>query len=87
MSFEVIQCEEDKDTSPKSPKNYKLRRCLEMFINLKDKKILLVAHGVFVFSLGIVLLVGHYAIKATTSSTVHTAPSIPTAVNSVMVSH
>ena len=58
-----------------------------MFVNLKDKNILVAAQGVFVFSFGIVLLVGHYAIKATTTSTVHTEPSIPTVVSSVLVSH
>jgi hypothetical protein len=86
MTFEVIQSEEGNETNPKLPKNKRLRRCLEICINLKDKKILVVAHGVFVFSLGIVLLVGQYAIKETTSSTVHTAPPMPTVVNSVMVS-
>jgi hypothetical protein len=48
--------------------------------------ILVAAHGTFVFSLGIVLIVGRYTIKATTTSTVHTEPSIPTVGNSVMVS-
>jgi hypothetical protein len=86
MSFEVIQCENEKESSPKSPKNSKLHRCLEMCINLKDRKILVAAHGMFVFSLGIVLIVGRYTIKATTTSTVHTEPSIPTVGNSVMVS-
>jgi hypothetical protein len=87
MSFEVIQCEDKKESCPKLPKrSRKLHRCLEMCINLKDRKILVAAHGVFVFSLGVVLIVGHYAINATTTSTAHTESSIPTAVNSVLVS-
>lgn len=87
MSFEIIQCEDEKDSSIDVPeRNKKLNRCIEICVNFKDRKILVAAQGIFVFSLGVVLLVGHYAMKATTTSTVHTEPSIPTVVNSVLVS-
>ena len=87
MTFEIVQCEDENNSSCEAPeRSEKLHRCLEMCVNLKDRKIVVAAQGVFVVSLGLVLLVGHYAIKATTTSTVHTEPSIPTAVNAVLVS-
>ena len=87
MSLEVTQCEVEKESCRALPKvNKKLHRCVEMCTNLKDRKILVSAHGLFVTSLGVVLLVGHFAIEATTTSTVHTRTSIPTAVTSVLVS-
>ena len=86
MSFEVIQCENEMESSRVLPKEKKLHRYVEMCIRLRDGKILVAAHGVFVFCLGVVLLVGHYAIKVTTTSTVHTEPSIPNVANSVVVS-
>ncbi|XP_028402505.1 uncharacterized protein LOC114525381 [Dendronephthya gigantea] len=85
MSLEVTRCEDAKESCQALPKvNRKLQRCVEMCISLKDRKILVSAHGLFVISLGVVLLVGHFVIEATTTSTVHTRSSIPTAVTSVL---
>lgn len=86
MSFDVIQRDGEKESSPKlSKRREKFRVCLQMCLKVKDRNVLVAAHGLFMVSLGVVLLVGRYAIKQTTTSTFHTKPAIPTVIDSALV--
>lgn len=86
MSFEMIMKEKEDAKAESMKLKYSLSCCIYKFLNFKESKILKPLCGIFIFSFGVVLLVGHYAIKNTTSSTGNITPAIPDLVASAVVS-
>lgn len=89
MSIEVLHVrgkEHNEAACGSSGGTNRSKRCVDILLNMKDRKILVSAYGVFMVTLGVALAVGYVAIRRTTTSTVHTETPIPTVVTSALVS-